>query len=586
VKFIEYYEKELRYFLDEAQRFSLAYPVQARALNLEDVRERDPYVERLIEAFAFLSGNIRKRIDDDFSDVARDLLCIIWPHYLYPLPASVILEAKPIPGRTIPADPVPAGAMVESGPVSTDLPCRFTTSGPIPVRPFFLKEAGMVSRTDGRSAVRLRLSIENMNVRWNEIQRFPIRLYLHGDPGFTLNLYYLLTTDTAEIALQWTENAENRRVAGIPPEKLRPAAFVPDTDAALLPYPEHSFPGFRLLEEYFFFHDKFLFLELDVLEDLGEPDGDSDLLIDLVMTGEENWNITPATTNFRLHCTPAINLFPASAEPIHLDDSRQYNKIIVDHAVSGHYVPHHISRVEGISLNKGERRTYPSFFSYRHETGKNDVVGYHHTKVRHGVDGIPEILLSIFRRENSGPEIISADIMCSNDHVVREVRPRDITRPFSNIPDYVTIQNLTRPSTPAWPRLEGREMWSLIHCLALNYESLDNPYRVRDMLRAYDREGTRANRRRIDGVEDVQVKPTEKLVRGFPVRGIDMRMTLDESKFTNRGDVKLFADIFSRVMSMYVPINSFCHLHVTEKHSGREHFGWPDIEITGKKAMV
>jgi len=588
VDFIEYYEKELRYFLDEARRFAHAYPMQARALNLEDMRDRDPYVERLVEAFAFMSGNIRKRIEDDFSDVAQDLLRIVWPHYLYPLPASVILEMIPVPGRTIPPEPVKKGAIVESGPVSTDMPCRFTTCMPVHVRPIILKQAGMVSRRDGRSAVRLHLSVNSTHIRWSEIDRTPLRLYLHGEPGFVLNLYYLLTTDMDSVAVRWHENGEpleKRRDKVAFPETLCPLIFVPQADEPLLPYPEHSFPGFRLLEEYFFFHDKFLFLDLDIMSLFGEPDAGTDVTVDLILTGEENWNISPGTGNFRLHCTPAVNLFPASAEPVHLDESRLYNKVVVDHAVSGHYVPHHITRVEGIRLDKGERFTYPSFFSYRHEND-GEPTGYYHTRIQYGVDGLPEILAGVFRPGDFGPEIISMDILCSNDRVVREISPGEISRPFQDIPDYVNVKNLGRPAAPVWPRLKGREMWSLVNCLSLNYQSLEDVDRIRDMLRAYDRGRTRANRRRIDGIESVRVTPAERLVSGFPVRGISMNMTVDEKKFVNRGDVAMFADIFSRVMAMYVPINSFCHLRVTEKYSGKFYEKWPEIEIKGTKAIL
>ena len=44
------------------------------------------------------------------------------------------------------------------------------------------------------------------------------------------------------------------------PEFLRPVGFA--GREALIPYPSHSYPGFRILQEYFTAPEKFLFLDL------------------------------------------------------------------------------------------------------------------------------------------------------------------------------------------------------------------------------------------------------------------------------------------------------------------------------------
>ncbi len=43
-----------------------------------------------------------------------------------------------------------------------------------------------------------------------------------------------------------------------------------EEDEALLPYPKRSFDGYRLLQEYFTFSEKFLFFELSGLEAIAE----------------------------------------------------------------------------------------------------------------------------------------------------------------------------------------------------------------------------------------------------------------------------------------------------------------------------
>jgi type VI secretion system protein ImpG len=582
--YLEYYEREMRYFLEEAHRFALAYPVQARALNIEDVRERDPHVERLIEGFAFLSAGIRKRIDDDYADIAQDLIHLVWPHYLYPLPASVMLEFSPIPGRTIPQAAVEKGAIVESRPVSTGLPCRFSTVSTVGIRPLIIKDVGMQSLPDGQSAIRIQLSIEGMNTAWQDINRDPLKLYLHGDPGFALSLYDLLNTEVGSVVIQWKEQGQSKKRT-LSDDVLKPTIISPELDDPLLPHPVHTFPGFRLLEEYFFYHDKFLFFYLDILKAVDNPDDDADVEIDLVLQERLRWDIRPKADTFRLHCTPAVNLFPTTAEPIHLDNSRLYHKISVDYAVAGHYVPHHVKGVDGIRMEDGKRQSYPSFFSYRHERDQLSS-GYYHTRLHVGSDNQPDHHIAVFRPNYTGPEVISVDLLCGNDPVVQEVRASDVKHPFKDVPDYVAVRNLTAAVAPVWPSLDGPLIWELVNCLALNYQSLDNLSSLKDMLMACDRTRDRKNHNRINGIETLSTQPLEKLFKGYLVRGLTMDLTINEEKFTNPGDVLLFSQVLSRVISGYVPINSFFNLRVTEKKSQRIHCKWPDIQIQGSKKSL
>ena len=51
----EYFESEMRLLHEAAADFAKAHPEQARMLNLAEVRDRDPYVERLLEGMAFIA---------------------------------------------------------------------------------------------------------------------------------------------------------------------------------------------------------------------------------------------------------------------------------------------------------------------------------------------------------------------------------------------------------------------------------------------------------------------------------------------------------------------------------------------------
>ena len=581
MKLIDYYAQEIRYFLDEAHRFAGRYPDQAKALNLEEVRERDPYVERLIEAFAFLSGNIQKRLDDDFSNLAQELIETLWPHYLSPLPGALIFQFTPVLGRLKKATVVSPGAQADSHTVSTGLPCRFTTTSEVIVRPLEIRQASMVGRRDGRSALRICLA-PMKGASWSDMGTEPVRIYLHGDTGFAFSLYYILLQDTEDVVVRYGTDDEQNEIA-VGARSVSAVGLDSEKDAPLLSYPMPSFPGFRLLEEYFFFPEKYRFVDLDFLSALDGGDPQGAVEVDFVLTGRNDWRLLPDASAFRLHCTPGVNRYAKSAEPIHVEDALPYNKIIVDQAHPYHHVPLEVTRVEGIRLEQSLRHSYTPFLSYEHEMDGREKSGYYHIRRQVSVDDVPELLLGIHRPMDSGPEIVSLDLICSNGRSVREVKAGDVRHPGENLPDSVSVSNLTTPKAPAWPSLEGRELWTLVHHLSLNYLSLDDPERFRALLAFYDREKTLANQRRVAGLTAVKIVPAEILFKGFPLRGVDMEITLDEGHFTGQGDLLMFAHVLSRVMAMYVPINSFCNLCVRELNSENV-YTWPGIK--GCQAIV
>jgi type VI secretion system protein ImpG len=58
---LQYYERELTYIRAMAAEFARTYPKIAGRLLIEPDRCEDPHTERLIEAFAFISGRIQKK---------------------------------------------------------------------------------------------------------------------------------------------------------------------------------------------------------------------------------------------------------------------------------------------------------------------------------------------------------------------------------------------------------------------------------------------------------------------------------------------------------------------------------------------
>ncbi|WP_148873133.1 type VI secretion system baseplate subunit TssF, partial [Serratia marcescens] len=87
-----YYREELDYLRQLGKLLAQEKPYLARFLA---DKEGDPDVERLLEAFAFLSGSLRQKLEDEFPELTHSLINMLWPNYLRPVPAMTIIEYCP-----------------------------------------------------------------------------------------------------------------------------------------------------------------------------------------------------------------------------------------------------------------------------------------------------------------------------------------------------------------------------------------------------------------------------------------------------------------------------------------------------------
>src|SRR5260370_27212901 len=108
--------------------FAAKYPKVASRLVLEPDKCEDPHVERLLEAFAFLTARVHLKIDDEFPEITEGLLNILHPHYLRPIPSMSVAEFQVEPSQAPPEGglKLERGAVLNSRPVN-GVPCKFRT---------------------------------------------------------------------------------------------------------------------------------------------------------------------------------------------------------------------------------------------------------------------------------------------------------------------------------------------------------------------------------------------------------------------------------------------------------------------------
>jgi len=560
-----FYEEELNYLIEAGREYARLHPDRARFLNLSDPRSRDPHVERLVESFAFLTGNVRQKLEDDFPELTHALLDLVWPHHLRPIPSMAILELQPKKGMVRERQVIPRGFLVDSQRTSQEVPCRFRTAYEVEMHPIHLAEASLVADQAGRPRLRMRFeTVEGAEAGRLRIDR--LRIHLAGEPAAAFGLYQVLRRQVDSILLTWGK--EGKRL--LPEGAIRPVGFAEDEE--VLPYPGTSFPGFRLLCEYFCFPEKFLFLDIFGLGAVPLGPRDPGFELEVRFRGTVPDTFHPTAENFRLHATPIVNAFPRDGEPIEVNQLKVKHRVLGDFTHPEAYEVISVDRVESLRRSDGARFQRPPFFSFDHDSGDpaTDGVYYHVTQKRSplGVWLTYLSLISSAKGRLPSEEVLSLSLTCTNGRLCREVGIGDIRGYGGERLEFATFRNLTRPTEPIYPRLGAGTEWRFVSQMALNLLSLSDPAAFRSLLSLYDPGEQPANRRRIESVREAKIAPREILDRGAPIRGTAFSLTVDETHFDDFGDLLLFSEVLSEFLSLYSNVNSFTELTVTQTPSG------------------
>ena len=137
---LQHYNQELSFVRQLAAQFAEAHPKIAGRLRLTRDTCDDPHVERLIEAFAYLTARVRHKLDDDFPELSEALLGVLWPHYTAPIPSMAIVqfELDPAQNKLVAGHTVPRHAELETEPIDGE-PCRFRTAYPASLWPISVR---------------------------------------------------------------------------------------------------------------------------------------------------------------------------------------------------------------------------------------------------------------------------------------------------------------------------------------------------------------------------------------------------------------------------------------------------------------
>jgi len=547
--------------------FANAYPSLAPRLGGPMT---NPDVERLLEGVAFQTAMVRRKLEDDFPEIVHDLVRLVLPHYLRPVPATTIIAFTPNPslGQSV---SIPAGTQLSAVPVD-GTSCRFSTAYDVELHPLELLDAVIVQPSGKAPEIKLTLSLTGLTLsQWRPKS---LRLFLSGEYVPAADLYYLLSRRVKHIFLSPEGCGVPLQLSG---DCLRPVGFA--EDESLLPYPPHAFPGFRLLQEYFSSPEKFLFFDLVGWENWRDRGEGTRFTLTLQLDTPNLGHLQIQRESFTLFAVPAINAFPHEADPICLDHRSTRYLVRPSGPKPDHYQILSVDRVTGYKRNDAEERTYTPFELF--SSASRSVPVYHASLHESPVRRAFDVYITTTYPDGSQPpehETLSIDLTCTNGALPDNLRRGDISIPAAAMPESVSFRNITPINPELSPPLDPDLLWKLTSHLSIKLENAANLGSLLELYVFPDRRGravATANLKRIDGIEEVTQRPGDCLVKGVMMRGLDIRMKMRQDHFACPGDLYLFGCVLNHFLGGYASINTFTRLTIDECLKG-DRYQWPE----------
>ncbi|EVT83062.1 hypothetical protein Z046_31020 [Pseudomonas aeruginosa VRFPA09] len=124
-RLLEYYNQELQHIRESAAEFAEEFPKIAGRLSLSGFECADPYVERLLEGFAYLTARVQLKLDAEYPTFTHNLLEIAYPHYLAPTPSMTVVQLRPDPNEGALSSGFSVAWAPTSGTASTSSACAW-----------------------------------------------------------------------------------------------------------------------------------------------------------------------------------------------------------------------------------------------------------------------------------------------------------------------------------------------------------------------------------------------------------------------------------------------------------------------------
>ena len=600
-RLLRYYNEELRHLREMGGEFAQQFPKIAARLGMEGLEVTDPYVERLLEGFAFLAGRIQLKLDAEFPRFTQRLLEIVYPQFLAPTPAMLIAQMHPdlgdpglagglklARGSTMHSNPGKAGATA----------CEFRTAHEVTMWPLELTQVEYFSHAADlpmaaipewrkyRSGLRLRLRT-TAGVDFPQIKLQDMRLHCAGIDDVAYRLHELVCGHTLGVLVlpskrpaAWHETLDG--------ECAEPVGF--EDSEALLPPTLQGLQGFRLLQEYFAFPQRFLFFDLMGMGDALRAHAGTEVDIVILFSRADNALLQAVdAASLALHCVPAINLLEKRCDRIHVNPDNAEFHVVPDRTKPMDYEVHSVLEVLGYGTGVNSEWRFLPFYNAFHTEDRGH-------KAYYAVQREPRLMSQVQHRDGPRTSYIGTEIYLSVVDANEAPFPAELRQlgvralvtnrdlpvlmPLGGTKGDLTLTQtapvklinvIKGPSRPQSALREGSVAWKLINQLSLNHLSLTDTNAeqgaaaLRQILRLYAQAGDAGAQRQVDGVRAVQLK---QVVRRLPMpgpitfgRGVEVKVEVDDLSFEG-ASAFLLGCVLERFVARHVSMNGFTQMRL------------------------
>ncbi|WP_288129081.1 type VI secretion system baseplate subunit TssF [Microbulbifer sp.] len=606
-KLIDLYERELAFLQQTSSEFARMHPAAASRLQLDTDTVDDPLVARLLSGVAYMNARVQKKLNDDFPELSDAMLETLYPHYLRPIPSCAIVQFDPDEDLDA-MERVDANTLLESESFQGET-CRFSSCYPVDICPFKVKSASLMARPfmapgsndiQGANAVlKLSLSTLSKDIAFSDLDLEYLRFFLRGQQSHVNLIYDLLLSKCVKVVVANGEADPAPVFLGS--DIIQQVGLGPDE--GLLPYPDTAFIGYRLLTEYFAFPEKFQFLDITELQTaIDERYTDTLNLYFYLSETHDELEKQIAESMFALGCTPVVNLFPQTADPIPLTHTEYTYEIVPDARRSEGLEVYSVDEVFATD-STGKKTRYRPFYGIQHSQHQAQQSAFWFSRRRSIVEGehrneqASEVDISLvdldFNPSMVSEQTLDLRLTCSNRNLPKKL-PTGNAQPYLTVVDgdvpATRIQCLVPPTAALRPPQRERGYWRLISHLNLNHLSLSGSGGcdvLKEILRLYDFRNSAGTRNLIEALNGLQARPITAPIQiddsVVLCRGTEVKLELDEMMLTGTSPL-LFASVLERFFGLYCSLNSFTRLIATLSGRDGELKRWPPR--AGDKALV
>jgi type VI secretion system protein ImpG len=595
-RLLRYYNEELRHLREMGSEFAKAFPKIAARLGMEGLEVTDPYVERLMEGFAFLAGRIQLKIDAEFPRFTQRLLEIVYPQFLAPTPSMLIAQVHPELGDPALAAglTLPRGSAMLSQPGKAGAtPCEFRTAQALTMWPLELTQAEYFTHAADlpmaavpewrkyRSGLRLRLRT-TAGVDYAQLGMDDLRLHCSGIDDVAYRLHELACGHALGVLVLPTRRPAAWHEA-LDGECLATVGF--EDEQALLPQSLQGFEGYRVLQEYFAFPQRFLFFDIQGVGEALRRHGGNEVDVVILFDRADNALLQAVdATSLALNCVPAVNLLDRRCDRIHIGPESNELHVVPDRTRPMDYEVHTVTEVLGYGSGVNSEWRFLPFYNAFHTEARSHNAYY-------SVQREPRLMSQVQQRDGPRSSYIGSEVYLSvvDAHEApfpAELRQLGVRALCTNrdLPllmpvgsargDLTLVQTapvksisvIKGPSRPGSALREGNIAWKLVNQLTLNHLSLTDTdaehgaAALREILRLHAPSGDAGAQRQLDGLRSVQL---QSVVRRLPFpgpitfgRGVEIKVEVDDLSFEG-ASAFLLGCVLERFVARHVSMNGF-----------------------------